>query len=196
MSTDTAGSDTAGSGTAGSGTAGRDAAGRAAAARAAAGAGRIRASDAEREEYARVVRESVGEGRLTLGEGDERLAGIYASSFRDELGPFVADLPRADLPRADTGERSGYGYRGHRGQLSQTPSGQPVSPRLFHAFAFLRHLSFVAMIAAVLLTIWALSSAHVFWPAIPLIFLGFGLFRHGMFWWFGSRRGWGRYGRW
>ena len=54
-----------------------------------AGPTRVRASDAEREEYARVVREAVTEGRLNLGEGDDRLAKIYASVYRDELRPLV-----------------------------------------------------------------------------------------------------------
>jgi hypothetical protein len=31
----------------------------------------------------------VGEGRLTLAEGDERLAAIYATRFRDELRPLI-----------------------------------------------------------------------------------------------------------
>jgi Domain of unknown function (DUF1707) len=157
-------------------------------------AGRIRASDAEREEYARIVRESVGEGRLTLGEGDERLAAIYAATYRDDLGPSIADLPRPD-----TGERQGYGYRGHRGEsrgeISQATTGRSGPPRLWHAVAFLRHLSFVVVVGAVLITIWALSSTHFFWPAIPLFFLVMGLMRHGMFWWVGRWRGYGRYWR-
>ena len=54
---------------------------------------RVRASDAEREEYARIIRDAVGEGRLNLDEGDERLATLYALKFRDELPSLIADLP-------------------------------------------------------------------------------------------------------
>src|SRR5215470_4535009 len=54
---------------------------------------RIRTSDAERERVAEQLRAAVGEGRLTLEEGDERLATLYTTKFRDELGPLVADLP-------------------------------------------------------------------------------------------------------
>src|SRR5215467_9770035 len=44
---------------------------------------RVRTSDAERERVAEKLRTAVGEGRLTLEEGDERLASL------------VADLPAA-----------------------------------------------------------------------------------------------------
>ena len=42
----------------------------------------VRTSDAEREQVARVLRAAVGEGMLTLEEGDERLAATYAARFR------------------------------------------------------------------------------------------------------------------
>jgi len=118
--------------------------------------GRVRASDAEREEYAAKVREAVGEGRLTLGEGDERLATIYADKFRDELHAHIADLPRPATPAP--GGRS-PAYRGGGG-------------------GFRRHLSFVVVVSAVLIGLWALTGAHFFWPAIPMFFLIMGLYRH------------------
>lgn len=37
----------------------------------------VRASDAEREHVARILRAAAGEGLLTLGEADERLAALY-----------------------------------------------------------------------------------------------------------------------
>lgn len=52
----------------------------------------IRASDVEREQVAEIVRRAVGDGRLTLVEGDERLAGVYATVHRDELTTFTDDL--------------------------------------------------------------------------------------------------------
>jgi hypothetical protein len=60
---------------------------------------RVRTSDAERERIAEVLRAAVGEGRLTLEEGDERLATLYTTKYRDELAPLVADLPSADAGR-------------------------------------------------------------------------------------------------
>ena len=46
---------------------------------------------------------------------------------------------------------------------------------------FAGHAGFVAVIAAVLVGLWALSHAHFFWPAIPLIFLVMGLMRHARY---------------
>jgi hypothetical protein len=56
----------------------------------------IRASDAERERVAEVVRQAVTDGRLTIVEGDERLRDVYAARFRRDLEPLTADL--APLP--------------------------------------------------------------------------------------------------
>ena len=62
------------------------------------GAPAMRASDADRERVAEVVRRAVGDGRLTVVEGDERQAQAYGAGCRHELAPIVADLePDADL---------------------------------------------------------------------------------------------------
>lgn len=60
----------------------------------------VRASDADREAVAETVRRAVGEGRLTMVEGDERQASAYAATFRHELAPLVADLPDTTAPAA------------------------------------------------------------------------------------------------
>jgi Domain of unknown function (DUF1707) len=52
----------------------------------------MRASDADREHVAEVVRTAVSDGRLTLVEGDERLREVYAARFRRDLEPITADL--------------------------------------------------------------------------------------------------------
>lgn len=119
-----------------------------------AGPARLRASDPEREEYAKLVREAVGEGRLTLGEGDERLAQVYAARFVDELAPLVGDLPRP----------------------------QPPAPRRPYQRGLLgRHVTGIVFVSAILVGIWALTGAHFFWPVIPLIFLWLGVFRHARY---------------
>ena len=46
-----------------------------------------------------MVRTAVADGRLTLVEGDERLAEVYAARFRRDLVPLTADL---QLPAATT----------------------------------------------------------------------------------------------
>lgn len=66
------------------------------------GAPAMRASDADRERVAEVVRRAVGDGRLTVVEGDERQTRAYGAVFRHELAPIVADLePDADLTTTD-----------------------------------------------------------------------------------------------
>jgi hypothetical protein len=66
----------------------------------------IRASDAEREQVAHILRTAMGEGRLTLDEGEQRLTAVYRAVYRDDLTQLTADLPEngrqalADLPAA------------------------------------------------------------------------------------------------
>lgn len=55
-----------------------------------------RASDADREQAARVIHEAAGLGMLRLDETEERLAAVYAAQFRPELATLVADLPVTD----------------------------------------------------------------------------------------------------
>jgi hypothetical protein len=158
---------------------------------------RVRASDAEREQYATVVREAVGEGRLTLDEGDERLAAIYAAKYRDELRPLVTDLPRAEETPAQGGRRGPWGDPGRGAEHWRGGEhGRGVHGRGEHGAwvwgdprrRFVRHLTFVAFIAVVLITVWAAMGSHFFWPAIPLAFLAIGLVRHGMWLrWYGRR---------
>ncbi|TCK22371.1 DUF1707 SHOCT-like domain-containing protein [Pseudonocardia endophytica] len=54
---------------------------------------RMRASDAEREDVVRRLHAAVGEGRLDLDEAESRTTTAYATRYRDELAPLVADLP-------------------------------------------------------------------------------------------------------
>jgi hypothetical protein len=82
VATDDAGDDAAGDGAERSSTPGRSG---------------LRAGDADREAVAAVLREALAEGRLDLGEVDERLARVYAARTYAELDPLVADLP-ATLP--------------------------------------------------------------------------------------------------
>jgi Domain of unknown function (DUF1707) len=138
---------------------------------------RIRASDAEREEFAKAVREAVGAGRLNLDEGDERLAKIYAATYRDELRPFVADLPREDLVPGSWPGRP------------QPPRG-PEDMRRFRAFVLARVAS-VALVVAGLVTLAALTGGHFFWPVFPLFFIGFLLLRRGLWWGRGWHPGYG-----
>lgn len=60
----------------------------------------IRASDEDRERIADRLRQGHGEGRIDLGEFQERLERCYASKTLGELSELVSDLPRpADRPQ-------------------------------------------------------------------------------------------------
>lgn len=127
--------------------------------------GRIRTSDQEREKIAEILRAAMAEGRLTLEEGEERLAATYAAKYRDDLKPLTSDLP-------DQGRRA----------VADTPEARLATRRHLS-----RHAGFVIFVSLLLTGFWALSHAPFFWPAIPIFFLVMGLARHaGM-----RRRGFG-----
>src|SRR5215468_2934905 len=78
--------------------------------------GSLRASDADRERVANVLREAAGDGRLTMDELDERLDAVYAAKTYAELEPITHDLPGAGdtyvpavapRPTADPGRYGG-----------------------------------------------------------------------------------------
>jgi hypothetical protein len=58
----------------------------------------LRASDADRERVANVLREAAGDGRLTMDELDERLDAVYAAKTYAELEPITHDLPASGSP--------------------------------------------------------------------------------------------------
>lgn len=127
---------------------------------------RIRASDAEREHMAQILRAAMTEGRLSLQEGEERLATAYAATYRDELDPLTVDLP-------DGGRRA----------LFDTPEVRTAIHR-----GMRNHVLVVGVVAVLLVLAWAASGAHFFWPLFPLAFLTLGLLRHYRW------RRWGAYG--
>jgi uncharacterized protein DUF1707 len=53
----------------------------------------IRMADADREAVAQRLHQAVGEGRLTLEEFEQRVAGVHAARTFAEVEPYVADLP-------------------------------------------------------------------------------------------------------
>jgi hypothetical protein len=54
---------------------------------------RMRASDADREKVAGILREAYAEGRLTAVEHEERLSEAYRAQTYGELVPVMRDLP-------------------------------------------------------------------------------------------------------
>jgi len=137
----------------------------------------IRVGDRERERVARVLRAAVGEGLLTLGEGDERLAAAYGARYRHELGRLTADLPDDGLPLIGA-ELRAEAWAAGRGRL-------------------LRRAAFVAVAGAFLVALWVAAGAPVFLPLLLVAFLALRLGRHA-YWlrhgrvWHGYRRHWHR----
>ena len=106
----------------------------------------LRASDAEREHHAELLREHAAQGRLTVDELDERLDRVYAARTRAELAPVVADLPSPAPP----------------------PSPRPHPRRRPDLAPFLA-------VNLLLIAIWAATGAGYFWPIWPLLGWGLGL---------------------
>ncbi|MBZ4018221.1 DUF1707 SHOCT-like domain-containing protein [Streptomyces purpurogeneiscleroticus] len=77
----------------------------------------LRASDADRDRVAEVLRDALAEGRLGMEEFDERLEAAYAARTYGELVPLTADLPAAGgraepvLPVAGRGDGTSWPER-------------------------------------------------------------------------------------
>jgi Domain of unknown function (DUF1707) len=61
----------------------------------------MRAADADRHQVAERLKAALDEGRLSLGEYDERVREAYAARTYAELLVLTNDLPRAGLSAAD-----------------------------------------------------------------------------------------------
>lgn len=59
----------------------------------------LRASDADRERVADLLREAASDGRLSLTELEERIDALYAAKTYGELEPVMHDLPGIGLPQ-------------------------------------------------------------------------------------------------
>jgi hypothetical protein len=108
----------------------------------------LRASDADRERVANVLREAAGDGRLTMDELDERLDAVYAAKTYAELEPITHDLPgtgtaygpapsssAAGDPARFGGEGTSGGAVAILGGFSR--KGEWVVPKDFTAFMFM-----------------------------------------------------------
>jgi Domain of unknown function (DUF1707) len=111
----------------------------------------VRASDSERERVAKLISVAAGEGRLTVGEADERLERMYAARFRHELDEFVADLPAPAPP----------------------PARFPHRLRL--------HAVLAVVVSVLLILRWAAMDVPFFWPAGPMLLLWGGFVVHALF---------------
>lgn len=115
----------------------------------------LRASDADRERVAEVLREVVAEGRLDMEEFEERLDATYKARTYGELAPITRDLPAAGVtppsPVSMVKEPAGSGAGDWAGRIvggegsSQwgvaimsgfERKGRWTMPRRFNGFAF------------------------------------------------------------
>ncbi|MFG2134116.1 DUF1707 domain-containing protein [Streptomyces sp. NPDC048751] len=112
----------------------------------------LRASDADRERVAEVLRDALAEGRLDMAEFEERLEATYQARTYGELAPITRDLPVAGVtpPSVSLAKEPaggpGWGRRIVGGEGSSTwavavmsgfqRKGRWTVPRRFNCFAF------------------------------------------------------------
>ncbi|MYU25383.1 DUF1707 and DUF2154 domain-containing protein [Streptomyces sp. SID8352] len=87
--------------------------------------GELRASDADRDRIAEMLREALAEGRLTAEEHAERVEGVLATKTVGELDVFVRDLPVAHTGRPAPAPASPG--RPHPGAIPQAPDENVVA---------------------------------------------------------------------
>jgi hypothetical protein len=97
----------------------------------------LRASDADRERVAALLRQATAQGRLDFSELDERLGAVYAARTYAELEPLTRDLPAAassyGRPPPGSGAPTSTWAAAILGGF--TRKGTWVAPRRFTAFA-------------------------------------------------------------
>jgi len=112
---------------------------------------RIRASDGEREQVAHILRAAMGEGRLTLDEGEERLTAVYQAVYRDDLTQLTADLP-------DNGRQA----------LAELPEAKAAVTRERRRTAAVAGA--VVLAVAAVIGLWVLTGQHFFLPGFLFFF--------------------------
>ncbi len=113
----------------------------------------LRASDADREQVAEILRDALAEGRLDMEEFEERLDATYKARTYGDLAPITRDLPvgAVAVPKVDMVKRPGaavgsWSERIVGGEGSSTwgvavlsgfqRKGRWTVPRRFNCFAF------------------------------------------------------------
>jgi len=151
----------------------------------------LRVGDADREAIAAQLREHFADGRLTLGELNERLDQTFAAKTRADLNTVMIDLPHA-TPSGPSGPQ-GPGWQGSAWPVPSQPSWddrdgnqQAGSRRPFAAIAPLLGLVWLFVIMGAF-SLFGLGGGRPL--AIVLFLAALGLFRRllGM----GRRRGMG-----
>jgi class 3 adenylate cyclase len=114
--------------------------------------GSLRASDADRERVAEVLRDHYSAGRLTDDDLSERVEAVYGVRTMSELQALTADLPSPREP----GRRRRSGFE--------------TSVRI--------HFTVYLLVNLMLIGIWAASGGGYFWPIWPILGWGIGVGSH------------------
>ncbi|GAB3210430.1 DUF1707 SHOCT-like domain-containing protein [Marinactinospora thermotolerans] len=87
----------------------------------------LRASDADRERVAEILRDAAAEGRITLEELDERLDLTYRARTYADLAPLTADLPATSSGVAVAGSEGGLVPGGTERTLELKAKGSTIT---------------------------------------------------------------------
>lgn len=112
----------------------------------------LRASDADRERVAAVLRQHCSAGRLSFEELADRLERVYEARTLDQLFSLTNDMPDPE-PHPHLAER--------------LPELRTVFPskRAFVAV----DLTILVVFSAVLVGVWAAAGGGYFWPIWPIV---------------------------
>ena len=141
---------------------------------------KIRASDADRDRTAALLREHLAAGRLTSEEFNERLDKAYAAKTMGDLDKLLEDLPGIDLyhlPDHSVDRRRGGGGTFGLPWLLAPRAGRGISPAWRAAWGSWVTVSLIAFLA------WLLSghpgNLWFLWVAGPYGIILFGRWLSG-----------------
>jgi hypothetical protein len=107
----------------------------------------LRASDAERESTVTLLRKHGADGRIDVDELEQRVGAAYQARTRGDLVGLLDDLPRP--------------------QTTATRAVQPAWRRHGH-----HEWGLFVRVSLLLVAIWAVTGAGVFWPAWVMAWWG------------------------
>lgn len=131
----------------------------------------MRAADSDRQAVADKLKQALDEGRLDLGEYDERLQKTYAAKTYGDLSGLLDDLPSAP-PATTTPNATPAAQTSAPLPVMSSRGGQLVK-------AWLGGFGGIFVVCSVIWLITSISSGHLqnFWPVwllIPMVLGGLG----------------------
>lgn len=122
----------------------------------------IRASDDDRERVVDVLREQTAQGRLTMGEFEERMGAAYTATTWEDLRPLTRDLP-VEVAVDEGGNRR----FGHAQGTRRSPAERAESGRIDRRWALMAPaLALVSVLVLIAVTTGSPRSVA------PLLFIG------------------------